>query len=128
VPQFETIEQAQEFLALLSHKAGAGELELQSALDISTLVKNWIISKQSGIELDLKVATQINGATPEVIRIEGGLPGLPGTEITMPLNGQQVDPNKLVEHEPAVPDPPARGPGSVSAASPIPPTSEVPDA
>jgi hypothetical protein len=133
VPQFETIEQAQEFLALLSHKAGSGELELQSALDISTLVKNWIISKQSGIELDLKVATQINGATPEVIRIEGGLPQLPGAQITMPLNGHQADPNLLVEHEPAVPDTPAPATNeAISQPSQSPPgqrpTSEVPDA
>jgi hypothetical protein len=107
--KYETIEQAQEFLALISQKANAGELELQCAIDLSTLAKNWILSKQSGIELDLKVATQINGATPDVITIQGGLPPLPGANVTMPLNGHSIDPNLLVEHEPAIPDPPAQG-------------------
>ena len=46
------------FLAMLSQRAGAGELELQSALDVSTLVKNWILSKQSSEELELKRLAQ----------------------------------------------------------------------
>jgi hypothetical protein len=42
---------------MLSQRAGAGELELQFAVDVYTLIKNWVISKQSDVELDVKVAT-----------------------------------------------------------------------
>ena len=42
IPDFASIQEAQNFLADIARRSGAGELELQSALDISTLVKNWI--------------------------------------------------------------------------------------
>jgi ribosomal protein S7 len=44
VPHFVSIQEAQNFLADIARKAGAGELELQCANDISNLVKNWILS------------------------------------------------------------------------------------
>jgi hypothetical protein len=96
VPEFASITDAQNFLADISRRAGAGELELQSALDVSTLVKNWIMSIQSSSELDLKIAAQ-NGGSDQTIRIEGGLPALPGTSVIMDetavgsMNGKVID-------------------------------------
>ena len=81
-PEFVSILEAENFLADISRRAGAGELELQSALDVSTLVKNWILSVNSRQEFDLKVAAQ-GGGSDQTIRIEGGLPPLPGTNVIM---------------------------------------------
>ena len=92
VPDFATIEQAEYFLASISKRAGSGELELQSALDISTLVRNWIFSKHARTGLDIKVAAS-GGLGDQIIRIEGGLPTLPGTNVTMPIlsNGREIN-------------------------------------
>jgi hypothetical protein len=56
IPDFASIQDAQNFLADIARRSGAGELELQSALDISTLVKNWILSVTAQDELQLKIA------------------------------------------------------------------------
>jgi hypothetical protein len=106
IPDFASIQDAQNFLADISRRAGAGELELQSALDISTLVKNWILSVNSRQEFDLKVAAQ-GGGSDQTIRIEGGMPALPGTNIIMDetargMNGHNGHP--AIDHEPAVND------------------------
>jgi hypothetical protein len=113
-------------------------LDFQSALDLSTLTRNWINALNDRMELEFKLTNDIHAE--HTIMIQGGLPQLPGSNITMPINGHQIDPNLLVEHdtvaqedEPAVPDTPAQGPGPASDASPVhgpesvPPTSEVPD-
>jgi hypothetical protein len=98
VPDFANIQDAQNFLADIARRSGAGELELQSALDVSTLVKNWILSITAQDELQLKVAAQ-NGGGDQTIRIEGGLPPLPGTNINMGkepmLNGTN---GHVIEH------------------------------
>ena len=87
VPEFVSVQEAQNFLADIARRSGAGELELQSALDISTLVKNWILSVTAQDELQLKIAKE-NPRGPQEIRIEGGLPELPGTNVIMPhING-----------------------------------------
>jgi hypothetical protein len=75
VPDFTSVEQAEDFLASISRRAGTGELELQSALDISTLVKNWILAKHASVERELKVAAH-GGTGDQIVRIEGGLPPL----------------------------------------------------
>jgi hypothetical protein len=88
IPNFTSVQQAEDFLASISQRAGAGELDLQSALDLSTLVRNWIGVQYDRQELDLKIAAT-PGLRPDLnIRIEGGLPELPGTDIIMPgING-----------------------------------------
>jgi hypothetical protein len=40
IPDFQSVEQAEDFLASIVKRSGAGELELQAALDVSTLVRN----------------------------------------------------------------------------------------
>ena len=98
VPDFQTIDEAQDFQKEIARRAAAGELELQTSLDISTLVGNWIRSRQATIELDLKVQGQGGGV--ETIRIEGGLPPLPGTDVIMPEINQGTN-GHTIDHIPA---------------------------
>jgi hypothetical protein len=94
VPHFVSIQEAQNFLADIARKAGAGELELQCANDISNLVKNWILSVTAQQDYELKLAAQ--GGGDATIRITGGMPALPGTNIDMrneltSTNGHVID-------------------------------------
>ena len=80
IPDFTNIQEAQNFLADIARRAGAGELELASANDISNLVKNWVLSVTAQDELQLKIAKE-NPQGPQQITVTGGLPSLPGTDI-----------------------------------------------
>jgi hypothetical protein len=92
VPEFKTIEEAEAFLVKLTVMVGAGELTPESALNLSTLVRNWILSKHAAAELEIKRINAGQETGNQVIRIEGGLPELPGSNITMPrLNGNRAD-------------------------------------
>lgn len=84
VPNFENIEQAEDFLAGLAQRFASAELGSQSALDLSTLVRNWISAKHADQEFELKRLNADATGAEQVIRIEGGLPALPGTNIIMP--------------------------------------------
>jgi hypothetical protein len=90
VPNFQTIEEAENYLASLPVLLGKGEIDSQSALELSTLIKNWISAKFDHEELQLKLAAH-GGPAQQIIHIEGGLPTLPGCEnLIMPvLNGHQ---------------------------------------
>jgi hypothetical protein len=95
VPQFTSIEQAEEYLAEIPRRVGQGELDFQSGLDLSTLTKNWIDAKYTREELQLKIAAH-GGIGEQRITIRGGLSPLPGTNITMPvLNGADIDGHAL---------------------------------
>ena len=103
VPQFVSIQEARNFLADIARRSGAGELELSAALDISTLVKNWILSVTAQQDYELKLQAQ--GGADATIRIEGGMPALPGTSIIMDdtavgpraINGHN---GQTIEHQP----------------------------
>jgi hypothetical protein len=86
IPDFQYVEQAEDFLANIAKRSGAGELELQAALDISTLVRNWIIFKNNSIELELKVAAS-GGTGDQRIFVEGGLPRMPGPKNSLCRTG-----------------------------------------
>jgi hypothetical protein len=92
VPNFQSIEEAEAFLATLPVLLGRGEIDSQSALELSQLIRNWIVSKHDSTELELKVA-QHGGIGETRITIRGGLPQLPGCEsMIMPaLNGHDID-------------------------------------
>ena len=107
VPTFQSIDQAEDYLAEIPQRVARGELDFQSALDFSNLVRNWIEAKLAHTNTDLKVAAQ--GALGDaIIRIEGGLPQLPGTSIIMDdtavgsstrqINGHEVT---TIEHQPS---------------------------
>jgi hypothetical protein len=83
VPEFTTIEEAEAFLLTLSQRVGVGELSIDATNQVTAIIQAWISSKRQGQELDLKI--QAASATGDhVIRIEGGLPPLPGTNVIMP--------------------------------------------
>ena len=98
VPQFTTIDQAEDYLAEIPQRVGRGELDFQSALDFSNMVRNWIEAKLAHTNTDLKVAAQgtLGDAT---IRIEGGLPQLPGTNINM--SNELVSNGHTIDHLPS---------------------------
>jgi hypothetical protein len=106
VPNFQSVAEAEDFLASIAKRSGAGELELQAAQDISNLVRNWIISKNDSTELELKVAAQ-GGTGRVVVEVIGGMPNLPGTTILMPqLNGRHdIDGVALVTDQTSQPSP-----------------------
>jgi hypothetical protein len=83
VPTFTSIEQAEDYLAQLPVLLGNCSLDSQSALELSTLVRNWIEAKHARTSVELKVSAS-GGLGDKIIRIEGGLPRLPGTRTIMP--------------------------------------------
>jgi hypothetical protein len=110
VPDFASVDEALAFQKEIARRAAAGELELQASLDISALVGNWIRSRQASVELDLKVMSANGGPAQQTIRIEGGLPRLPGTDVIMPaINGHSIDGEVLPAPDPS-PDPPSPDP------------------
>jgi hypothetical protein len=98
VPDFQSTEDAERFLADLPRRAGVGELDLQSALDLSALTKNWLSAKYEREELQHKLSAQ-GGQPNQLIKIEGGLPPLPGCDVIMPElnnhNGHTLTPSLL---------------------------------
>ena len=98
VPAFQTIEDAESFLLTLSQRLGAGEVSIDAVNEITAIVRTWIQSKHQGQELELKRLAADNVGQEQVIRIEGGLPELPGTNIIMP---PRPDGPEDIIHEPA---------------------------
>ena len=108
VPEFQSTEDAEKFLADIPRRVGLGELDFQSGLDLSTLTRNWISACYEREELQLKIADH-GGPTNQVIEIRGGLPVMPGHEdLIMPnlngahgqgseLNGKTIDLEKNAE-------------------------------
>jgi hypothetical protein len=111
VPSFQTIDQAEDYLAEIPQRVARGELDFQSGLDFSAMIRNWIEAKLAHTNTDLKVAAQ-GSLGDAVIRIEGGMPALPGTSIIMDdtaightphpaINGHQ---GPSIEHHAAEPE------------------------
>jgi len=48
------------------------------------LVRNWISTRHASEELEIKRLNADNTGSEQTLRIEGGLPDLPGTDIIMP--------------------------------------------
>jgi hypothetical protein len=59
---------------------GKGEIDSQTALELSQLTKNWLDAIYAHQEYDPKLQAQ-GGGGDTTIRIEGGLPSLPGTSV-----------------------------------------------
>jgi hypothetical protein len=82
--RFSAISEAEDYLAALPSLFSSCEIDAQSALDLSQLIRNWIEAKRDGRELEIKVSNA-DPAHDHVIKISGGLPRLPGTSIEMPV-------------------------------------------
>jgi hypothetical protein len=83
VPEFTHVSDAEAFLAKIALLCARGHLDIQSAQELSALVKTWIDTQYAKEELQYKISPPEQRDT--VIRVEGGLPALPGTNITMPV-------------------------------------------
>jgi hypothetical protein len=104
VPEFTHVSDAENFLAKIALLCARGHLDIQSAQELSGLVKLWIDSQYAKEELAFKVSPP--ETRDSTIRIEGGLPALPGTSITMPvLNGHAVSEQLLAAPKDVVPPP-----------------------
>jgi hypothetical protein len=97
VPEFSHLSDAESFLAKIATLMAAGELDFQSGLGLSSIVKAWIDSQYQREELQFKINPPEE--RDQVIKIEGGLPALPGTSIVMPVlegkpmtNGHALEP------------------------------------
>jgi hypothetical protein len=85
IPQFTHLSDAEQFLARIAALVAGGSLDIQTGLELSSLANNWIDAQYAREELAIK---QYNAGTTEheqIIKIEGGLPPLPGTNVTMPM-------------------------------------------
>ena len=104
IPTFTHLSDAEQFLARIAALVSGGSLDIQTGLELSTLAKNWIDAQYAREDLAIK---QINAGTSEheqIIKIEGGLPPLPGSNITMPvINVHAVQDNLIAPPEPVVP-------------------------
>jgi hypothetical protein len=69
-----------------------------SRINISEHVRNWVNSRRHGIELEIKQLNADSANSTQVVRIEGGLPDLPGTNIIMP----EPNTSPVIESTPAL--------------------------
>jgi hypothetical protein len=104
-PEFTHLSDAEQFLAKVAALVAHGQLDFQAGQNLSALAKSWIDAQYAREELAIK---QINAGSAEheqTIRIEGGLPPLPGCNVTMPvLDGRSVtNGHALNASAPAVP-------------------------
>jgi hypothetical protein len=103
VPEFTHVSDAENFLAKIALLVARGHLDIQQGQELAGLVKLWIDSQYAKDELAYKISPpETRDAT---IRIEGGLPPLPGTNVAMPmLDGHAANGNghaALAAPEPA---------------------------
>ena len=84
VPEFQTVEDAERFLAKITNLLASGKLDLDFADSLTKSTVGYIQSQYAKQGIDLKAQAQ--GATDgdQVIRIVGGMDPLPGTNISMP--------------------------------------------
>ena len=104
-PEFTHLSDAEQFLAKVAALVAHGQLDFQAGQNLSALAKNWIDSQYAREELAIKQYNAGNTEHEQVIRVEGGLPPLPGTNVTMPLlDGKPVTNGHALEPPaPAVP-------------------------
>jgi hypothetical protein len=90
-PEFTHLSDAEQFLAKVAALVAHGQLDFQASQNLSALAKNWIDSQYAREELAIKQYNAGSTEHAQTIRIEGGLPALPGTNVTMPvLDGKPV--------------------------------------
>jgi len=83
IPEFLHVSDAEAFLARLALLTARGHLGIQSAQELSGLVKAWIDTQYAKEELAFKISPPETRDT--TITITGGLPALPSTNIMMQM-------------------------------------------
>src|SRR5262245_54104806 len=105
VSEFTHVSDAENFLAKIALLVARGHLDIQQGQELAGLVKLWIDSQYAKDELNYKISPPETRDT--TIHITGGLPALPGTNITMPvLNGNAVSEQLLTAPTDVVPPEP----------------------
>ena len=95
LPAPSTIRQAYENISRLAEMKALGKLDLATA---DSLINDQRVILNALVD-EAKLLAASGDTGTQVIRIEGGLPTLPGTNITMPqLNGHEA--LQAIEHEP----------------------------
>jgi hypothetical protein len=84
-PEFTHLSDAEQFLAKIAALVAHGQLDFQAGQNLSALAKNWIDAQYAREELAIKQYNAGSTEHEQTIRIEGGLPALPGTNVTMPV-------------------------------------------
>jgi hypothetical protein len=85
VPEFTHLSDAENFLAKIAALVATGQLDIHAGQNLSALAKAWLDAQYAKEELAIK---QFNAGPTEheqVIRVEGGLPPLPGCNVMMPV-------------------------------------------
>jgi hypothetical protein len=111
VPEFHSIDDVEKFLNHLTRHVARGSLPLEQGKELADLARQWVHTHYADDELRIKLAASLatDPNNPPIIRIEGGLPQLPGTNITMPqLNGHT---SNLIDHVAAPQDQPPEANG-----------------
>ena len=104
LPKPTTVRQACENIALLSDMKSTGKLAIAKA---DTLIADQRFIASALVD-EQKLLTAEGGPSEQVIRIEGGLPALPGTDVIMPdYNGNGAA--SMNGHGPCDPTPTAPG-------------------
>src|SRR5262245_31325503 len=108
IPEFTHVSDAEAFLARIALLCAKGHLDIQSAQELSGLVKTWIDSQYQREELQFKLNPPEERDVQ--IRITGGLSNgqvnLPGSDIIQPvINGHTADARALAAPVDAVPNP-----------------------
>src|SRR5262249_48341413 len=94
IPTFSHLSDAEQFLAKITALVGQGRLDIQTGLELSSLAKAWLDAQYAREELAIKQFNTGSTEHEQTIRIEGGLPALPGTNVTMPvLDGHATNGN-----------------------------------
>jgi hypothetical protein len=115
IPVFQTIKDAKDFLATIPSRIGSQELDLDFADALTKSTVAWLQLQYAEVGIDLKAQAQGAESGEQIIRIEGGLPSLPGTNITMPeLNGHKS--YEMLEHQSS-----GEGPGTTAAKAAVAP-------
>src|SRR5262249_48137891 len=102
VTEFTHVSQAEAALAKIALDVANGRVDIQSAQEVSALIKDWINIQYAKEELQFKISPPEE--RDQTIQITGGLPALPGTRIDMPqLNGHAIDARALAAPTDVVP-------------------------
>jgi hypothetical protein len=111
IPVFQTIEDAKNFLATIPSRIAGGELDLDFADCLTKSTVAWLQLQYAEMGIDLKAQAQGASNHDTTIHVEGGLPALPGCNITMPVLNNKKS-YELLEHQSGSPSP------SVDASAP----------
>jgi hypothetical protein len=118
LPEPQTIEQANKNIAYISNLKAQGLIDLDFAN--SLIADNTTIANNLIAEEELKFKISPPEQRDSTIRVEGGLPSLPGTSISMPqLNGHTADARALAAPVDVVPNE-LSTPGEAKAQGPHP--------